>query len=475
MANTSFKTENGLLVIGDSFLTGNVTVANSYSLTANTIVPANGSSLLGNNTLRWALSGSTGNFSGTLAVSGNLAVNTSVLTAVSNTIFAGVGVGTSTPDAPLAVVGAANVSGAVRFANTLTVVGTTTIGAGPSLLVNTTLGLVRINTTDVTNTSNIFVVSGNTQVTGNQIVTGKITAGSVKVDGDLQVSGNLAYTGTSTGDIIPNGNTYSLGSALDANNRWSLYGVTGSFDSDFAVGGKFSVANTTTTHTIAGNTSFDSGVLFVDSVNNRVGINNIAPTQALSVTGQATISGAVVLSNNASIGGTLIVSGVGPHLISGNVNIDSGALFVDSVNNRVGVNSFTPDASLSVVGTANVSGAVTMGNTLTVTSNVHVGNTTSYVDIKPDGALRVSKEVEIGNTGLYANLATMTVASTNTLIDAFPTAEYSTAKYVVNYKSTSNTQIFGVTEFLVMHNGGVVIMTEYASVFSANILKTDFY
>jgi hypothetical protein len=39
---------------------------------------------------------------------------------------------------------------------------------------------------------------------------------------------------------------------------------------------------------VSGNASFDSGVLFVDSVNNRVGVNRINPTTALDINGTVT-------------------------------------------------------------------------------------------------------------------------------------------------------------------------------------------
>lgn len=48
-----------------------------------------------------------------------------------------------------------------------------------------------------------------------------------------------------------------------------------------------------------------------------------------------------------------------------NANFDSGAFFVDASNNRVGVNTTSPDASLTVSGTANVSSAIISGGTIT--------------------------------------------------------------------------------------------------------------
>jgi hypothetical protein len=57
--------------------------------------------------------------------------------------------------------------------------------------------------------------------------------------------------------------------------------------------------------------------------------------------------------------------------VSGNVNIDTGVLFVDGVNNRVGIGNTTPDANLTVTGTANISSNVVVGNY--VTANVFSG------------------------------------------------------------------------------------------------------
>lgn len=50
------------------------------------------------------------------------------------------------------------------------------------------------------------------------------------------------------------------------------------------------------------NANFDSGTLFIDSVNNRVGIANTTPNATLTVTGTANVSG------NVAVGGALTVA-----------------------------------------------------------------------------------------------------------------------------------------------------------------------
>ena len=167
---------------------------------------------------------------------------------------------------------------------------------------------------------------------------------------------------------------------------------TANVSGNVTIGGNF---NVTGTSVYSGNVNFDSGTLFVDSVNNRIGINNTTPTQALTVTGQAVISG------NTTLSGTL-------HTISGNVNIDTGTLFVDSVNNRVGINNTTPDASLTITGTANVSGATRLGNSLTVVGAATLSNT-----IGVTGAATFSNTV--GVTGATTLSSTLAVTGTTTL------------------------------------------------------------
>lgn len=84
-----------------------------------------------------------------------------------------------------------------------------------------------------------------------------------------------------------------------------------------------------------------------------------------------TNSSGIYFAGNASISGN-------NHSITGNVNIDSGVLFVNGVNNRVGILNTNPDAVLTVTGTANVSGNVTFGSNLSVinyvSANVFVGS-----------------------------------------------------------------------------------------------------
>jgi hypothetical protein len=174
-----------------------------------------------------------------------------------------------------------------------------------------------------------------------------------------------------------------------------------------AINSTLAAGNTTITGTLSAsaNVNLDSGTLFVDGVNNRVGINNTAPTSALTVTGDAAISGTAAVTGvttlsanlilgtttitaNGGVGtsGQVLTSGAtgnaywstvsttldsvlgsgntttkslttgaltvnGAFTASANVNFDSGVLFVNATNNKVGINTTAPSEVFEVAGT----------------------------------------------------------------------------------------------------------------------------
>jgi len=104
----------------------------------------------------------------------------------------------------------------------------------------------------------------------------------------------------------------------------------------------------------------NNNILVVNVSTSRVGINNVTPDASLSVTGTANVSANLWIGGIATFGGNTLFSGA-VQTINGNSNFDSGVLFVDSVNNRIGINNTAPTASLTITGTANVSGVVNFG------------------------------------------------------------------------------------------------------------------
>lgn len=358
-----------------------------------------------------------------------------------------------------------------------------------------------------TNASATFVVDGTANVSGNVTLGGAVTtiSGNLVLSGVMSNTvGNGAFLWTSN-NIQLSSNSSVIGLGIAANDTYTttftqsdelrvnstyintthqearLYGntvlaVSGPVANAVVVSGNVSTTNVQLTATqinitgnnfVDGNTNFDSGTLFVDAVNNYVGINNTTPDAALTITGAANVSGAVrlatvltvvgsaTLSNTISVTGnatfsntvavtgnttlsnTLVVTGattlsntlsvVGTanlqanvtmggtlQTIAGNVNFDAGTLFVDSVNNRVGVSNTAPDSTFKVTGTANVSGNTVIGGTLLTQGAATVNNTLLVV-----GAATFSNTANVTGAATFNNTVTVTgnvAVDTNVLL-----------------------------------------------------------
>jgi hypothetical protein len=172
-------------------------------------------------------------------------------------------------------------------------------------------------------------------------IVGESEWGVEATDFAVQVAGALAKIGQSTPPAtnnitIPSGNltvttgNTDLGGTLDvtgATNLDSTLDVTGATNLD----GTLTVAGTTTlngntnignansdTIAVTGILNVDSGTLYVNPTDNRVGINDSSPSEALDVTGNALISGTLGVTGDVI---TSIVKASG----SGGLTIDSNS------------------------------------------------------------------------------------------------------------------------------------------------------
>jgi hypothetical protein len=110
-------------------------------------------------------------------------------------------------------------------------------------------------------------------------------------------------------------------------------------------------------------------------------------------------------SGNTTLSSVMLnISGTAVNVTS-NVNFKSDTLTVYTAG-RVGINTTNPDASIQVVGTANVSGNVAFGNKLTVIGNAIVGNV-FFVD--------TSRGLTYDSTG-YAFVSSANVQTSGTLV-----------------------------------------------------------
>ena len=194
-------------------------------------------------------------------------------------------------------------------------------------------------------------------------------------------------------------------------------------------------ADTVSATTYVGLPAFDPAVLdpiTPDSVNNRVGINQATPTEALDVTGNIVATGSVT---GATLGGTLTTAaqtnitsvgtlsslGVTGTMTAGTVSATTYVglptpsvlpITLDTANNRVGINQSTPSFTLDVSGSVRSTGTIqcSMGfqtNSITIKANTGTpeGTQTAPVGslfLRTDGASGTTlytKESGTGNTG----------------------------------------------------------------------------
>jgi hypothetical protein len=106
----------------------------------------------------------------------------------------------------------------------------------------------------------------------------------------------------------------------------------------------------------SGNVAVDTNTLFVDSVNNKVGVGTTEPGATLEVTGNA--------------------------YVSSNLEVGTANLFVDTVNSRVGIGTDAPGTKLSVY---DVSSNLTAVSIITDTASVTNEPSFSILDMKDEG------------------------------------------------------------------------------------------
>jgi len=381
----------------DQFKTNTIVIGpDGTTNAAATLVVSGTANISGNATIGGNLS-----IVGGTTIGGNVAFDTDTLfiDSVNNRI----GILTTTPDAALQVNGAANVAGAVRLASTLTVTGLTTLNGD-------------LNTTTANATTGINV-GANVNVS-----TSKITVG------------NSTVNTTTTATAI---NTQGTLDVLKATTLSNTITVTGNatFSNTIAVTGQA---------TFTANIVADTSTFFVDTTNHRVGIITTTPDASLSVAGTANVSGnttiggklvqlanasfsnTIVVTGNATFSNTIAVTGAAQFLNtitgSANVNIDSGVLFVDTLNNRVGINDATPAVALAITGSSTISANLTANNLLinadaTINGNLSVNGTLTTIDtvnlVVEDPLFKLAKNNNVANSagdtvdtgfyGVYAN------------------------------------------------------------------------
>ena len=138
----------------------------------------------------------------------------------------------------------------------------------------------------------------------------------------------------------------------------------------------------------------------------------------LSVAGTTSLTGNVTLTNNLTVNGNTQLGNANTDTIgvTGIVNVDSGVLYVDPVNNRVGINDTTPSQALDVTGNVAITGNETVGGTLGVIGDVAV-NTNKFNITATSGNTTIAGTLGItGDVAINTNKFNVTASSGNTTV-----------------------------------------------------------
>ncbi len=220
-------------------------------------------------------------------------------------------------------------------------------------------------------------------------------------------------------------------------------------DGDVVVGNGFVIgllgANTLTATTIrGGSANSTSNLAIISNTNiNAAYVNVVANTLIYSnSTIAAVVFGGNTIATNTTFNSTyfnvnsnVAINGAS-HTVAGNVNVDSGTLFVDATNNRVGINTATPNTQLAVNGSIAMSGSLSVAGVFMSSNSVVLAGTAQAV------------------------------------IDTFPVATYRSGKYTISITDGTSPAVFQTSEALIMHDGTNSFITEYAVLRNGGTLGT---
>ena len=414
------------LSVGSSFVANStrVVIGTTVGLQANGGIGTAGQVLHSNGTsVYWAADDDTNTTYDLVAVA-NTAVNAGLLrltdsSSSNDTVtFTGAGTSNVSSNATHIIINSAD-----QFVGTVTSVATANGLSGGTITSSGTLGVTTGSTLTV-NTTGIHVNSALS-------IASLALSGDLTVTGNLTVSGTRTYVNTTTLDI--GDNIFTLNADLGAvapsqdagieimrgtsanvqfiwdetNDRWStnsqplavsslvaagaLSGVTTAALGNTTITGFANVTSTLQAGgvaTFAANANFDSGVLFVDGTNNRVGVNTTTPGEALDVTGNIRASQSVTIGTGGTYAAGSIYSNADWGMIFRAKQASPGQsefLWTNSVdthlmrlfsNGNLGIANSAPAHRLSVGGTV-AAGNTTITGFANVSTSLQVGTNTA--------------------------------------------------------------------------------------------------
>lgn len=253
--------------------------------------------------------------------------------------------------------------------------------------------------------TNTLTVSSNVAIDTNVLfintATDRVGVGKLPTQGALDVSGNIhasafigdgsALTGIGTpqDSLVKNANnTYTNGRfTIDSNTTFvftsnSILQLSDSRPLNFGTGGNVTLLGNTSGLFVSGsNVAIDTNVLFVDTLNNRIGVNTAAPTESLHVSGKIRIGTQATATTDAVRADRTLTAGVGM-TGGGNLTANRTLTLTDIAAGSATVgalayNTTTRAAGKLYGGTTNP----TSTTRLNYDGNLHVTNLTSQGDV----------------------------------------------------------------------------------------------
>ena len=166
--------------------------------------------------------------------------------------------------------------------------------------------------------------------------TGDSEWGDEATDFAIQTGSALGKLGLSTGTSVDIPSTLDVTGATTLDSTLTVAGIT-------TLNGNTNIGNANTdTIIVTGILNVDSGTLYVNPTDNRVGINDSSPSEALDVVGNALVSGSIT----------------GASAILTDLTVDTNLIKTNSTSNYVGINTTSPTVALDVTGDVKQSGVL---------------------------------------------------------------------------------------------------------------------
>ena len=393
-------------------------------------------------------------------------------TSASNVSTLSIGISNSTISSNVTISGySANI-----VANNINVLSNTLIQTS-NLHVNTAVTRIISNTSLSGNsTSNNITVTGNAIATSVTVVSNvaNITVDSLSINSVSTITGNTIFKSNSTSN-----NLTLLTDGITSNVTISGNVIT--VTSNLVLTGNL--------NTIVGNTAFDNNVLFVDSVNNRVGIGTSTPDHEFEIVAVGNTPYFVlvndtfgttlhVTSSNSATTNTInffATNNINLKLASNN-NVGSGYLFISS-NGNIGLANDSPEALVSIGNTrVYTNGTIQTSGDLICTGDLYANIVFMGGSNQATVTATVCPIVPPNTSYSSLNLEASTIQGpnpyntfTNTTpqrIDVIKQTEYQATKYTLQVQDVDSPNEVFMTEVSVIYGYGNAHVTTYGTIFT---------